>query len=165
MNTREQLNQYLRGLETRLRWMTVSKGAAVAAGVALGATIALVLITNALAFSSASMAVARVVLFLALALSLGFALVIALTRFDGPPQSRSDRDGAAHRIPGAAGEAARALQERLQVGRSAHGAARKRDGLRISVRLAAGAGRVLRRSLGCPLQDLPDRRGRSAQHQ
>ena len=52
MNTREQLNQYLRGLETRLRWMAVSKGAAIAAGVALGVTLALVLITNALAFSS-----------------------------------------------------------------------------------------------------------------
>ena len=33
MNTREQLNQYLRDLETRLRWMAVSRGAAVAAGV------------------------------------------------------------------------------------------------------------------------------------
>ncbi len=64
MNTREQLNQYLRGLETRLRWMTVSKGAAIAAGVALGATIALVLITNALALSDAGMtAGARPVLF------------------------------------------------------------------------------------------------------
>ena len=29
MNTRDQLNQYLRGLETRLRWLTVSKGAAI----------------------------------------------------------------------------------------------------------------------------------------
>ena len=40
MNTREQLNQYLRGLEQRLRWMVVSKGAAIAAGVALGVTLA-----------------------------------------------------------------------------------------------------------------------------
>ena len=52
MNTREQLNQYLRGLETRLRWLTVSKGAAIGAGVALVVTLAMVLITNALAFSS-----------------------------------------------------------------------------------------------------------------
>ena len=57
MNTREQLNQYLRGLETRLRWMAVSKGVAIAAGVALGATLALVLITNALAFSDTSLTV------------------------------------------------------------------------------------------------------------
>ena len=44
MNTREQLNQYLRGLETRLRWMAVSKGVAIAAGVALGATSRMVLV-------------------------------------------------------------------------------------------------------------------------
>ena len=78
MNTRDQLNQYLQGLEKRMRWLAVSKGAAIAAGVALGATIALVLITNALAFSSTSMTVARVVLFVALAAAVGFALVIPL---------------------------------------------------------------------------------------
>ena len=72
MNTRDQLNQYLQGLEKRLRWLAVSKGAAIAAGVALGATLALVLITNALAFSSTSMTVARVVLFLALGRRVGF---------------------------------------------------------------------------------------------
>src|SRR5580704_17303474 len=82
MNTREQLNQYLRGLETRLRWLVVSKGAAIAAGVALGVTVALVLVTNALAFNSNSMIVARVVLFLALAVALGFALVIPLMRLN-----------------------------------------------------------------------------------
>ena len=71
MNTREQLNDYLRALETRLRWMAISKGVAVAAGVALGATLALVLITNALAFSDASLIWARVVLFLALAAGAG----------------------------------------------------------------------------------------------
>lgn len=78
MNTRDQLNQYLRTLEKRLRWMAVSKGVAIAAGVALGATIALVLITNAFAFSATSLTLARIVLFLALAVSLGVALVIPL---------------------------------------------------------------------------------------
>ena len=82
MNTREQLNQYLRGLESRLRWLAVSKGAAIAAGVALGVTFALVLVTNALAFSSTSLMVARVVLFLALALAIGLALVIPLVRLN-----------------------------------------------------------------------------------
>ena len=82
MNTREQLNQYLRGLESRLRWMAVSKGAAMAAGVALGVTLAMVLITNALAFSSTSLTVARVILFLALAVALGFALVLPLMRLN-----------------------------------------------------------------------------------
>ena len=39
MNTRDQLNQYLQGLEKRMRWLAVSKGAAVAAGV-VGAVVA-----------------------------------------------------------------------------------------------------------------------------
>ena len=63
MNTRDQLNHYLRGLESRLRLLAVSKGAAVAVGVALGATVALVLITNAFAFSSTSLVIARITLF------------------------------------------------------------------------------------------------------
>ena len=82
MNTREQLNQYLRGLESRLRLQVVSKGAAVALGVALGATVALVLITNAFAFSSTSLVIARITLFLALAFALGMALVMPLIRLN-----------------------------------------------------------------------------------
>ncbi|HEY2843092.1 MAG TPA: hypothetical protein VGJ09_05550, partial [Bryobacteraceae bacterium] len=82
MNTREQLNQYLRGLESRLRLQVVSKGAAVALGVALGATVALVLITNAFAFSTTSLVVARIALFLALALALGLALVMPLIKLN-----------------------------------------------------------------------------------
>src|SRR5580693_2087258 len=82
MNTREQLNQYLRGLETRLRWMTVSKGVAIGAGVALGVTLAMVLITNALAFSSNSLLVARFVLFIALGTAVALALVLPLMRLN-----------------------------------------------------------------------------------
>ena len=82
MNTREQLNHYLRGLESRLRLQAVSKGAAVALGVALGATVALVLITNAFAFSTTSLVVARITLFLALAFVLGLALVMPLIRLN-----------------------------------------------------------------------------------
>jgi hypothetical protein len=82
MNTRDQLNHYLRGLETRLRWLTVSKGIAIALGVALGATLAMVWFTNALAFSNTSITIARVVLFLALATALGFALVLPLMRLN-----------------------------------------------------------------------------------
>ncbi len=52
------------------------------AGVALGVTLAMVLITNALAFSSASLTVARVILFLALAVALGFGLVLPLMRLN-----------------------------------------------------------------------------------
>jgi len=82
MNTREQLNQYLRGLESRLRMQVVSKGIAVALGVALGATVALVLITNALAFSTTSLVVARITLFLSLAFALGLALVMPLIKLN-----------------------------------------------------------------------------------
>jgi hypothetical protein len=78
MNTRDQLNHYLSGLETRLRWLTVAKGIAIALGVALAATLAMVWFTNAQAFSSTSITIARVVLFLALAAALGFALVLPL---------------------------------------------------------------------------------------
>ncbi len=59
MNTREQLNGYLRALEMRLRWMAVSRGAAITAGVALGATLVLVLIANELAFSPESLTALR----------------------------------------------------------------------------------------------------------
>ena len=82
MNTREQLNQYLRGLESRLRMQVVSKGIAVALGVALGATVALVLITNAFAFSTTSLVVARITLFLSLAFALGLALVMPLIKLN-----------------------------------------------------------------------------------
>ncbi|MCU1338527.1 MAG: hypothetical protein JWO19_4108 [Bryobacterales bacterium] len=82
MNTREQLNHYLRGLESRLRLQAVTKGAAVTLGVALGATVALVLITNAFAFSSTSLVIARITLFLALAFALGLALVMPLIRLN-----------------------------------------------------------------------------------
>ena len=82
MNTREQLNQYLRGLETRLRWLVVSKGIAIGAAVALAVTVAMVLITNALAFSSTSLLVARTVLFLSLATAVGLGLVVPLLRLN-----------------------------------------------------------------------------------
>jgi hypothetical protein len=78
MNSRERVNHYLTLLESRLRWQVILKGAAIALGVALGATIALVLITNALAFSSTSLVFARIALFIALAVSLGMALVLPL---------------------------------------------------------------------------------------
>lgn len=82
MSTRDQLNQYLRGLEKRLRFLVVSRGVAIALGVALGATLALVLITNAFAFSPAAMTWARVTLVIALAIALGFALIIPLVQLN-----------------------------------------------------------------------------------
>ncbi len=82
MNTREQLNQYLRGLESRLRLLTWSKGAAITCGVALGATLGLVFVTNSYAFSDTSMLVARIVLFLSLAVAIGVGLVMPLLKLN-----------------------------------------------------------------------------------
>ncbi len=78
MNSREQLNHYLKLLESRLRWQMIGRGAAIALGVALGATLALVLITNQFAFSATSMLIARFVLFVSLAVALGMALIVPL---------------------------------------------------------------------------------------
>jgi hypothetical protein len=51
MRALNQLNEYLRGLERRLRWKEASRGAALLGVAALGLTIALVVVVNALAFS------------------------------------------------------------------------------------------------------------------
>ena len=44
MNTRDQLNQYLQGLEKRMRWLAVSKGAAVAAGVHTDKAVGIIMV-------------------------------------------------------------------------------------------------------------------------
>ncbi len=88
MNAVEQLNSYLRRLERRLRLKAVSKGVAVLGAVALAATVALVLVTNEFAFSSGSVSVARVVLFLAVAFAIAFGLLIPLLRTDGRKAAR-----------------------------------------------------------------------------
>ncbi len=82
MNPLDQINSYLRSLEARLRLREVSRGAALIGAVALGATVGLVLMTNAFAFSDASVISARVVLFLAIAFALGFGIVIPLLRLN-----------------------------------------------------------------------------------
>ncbi len=56
VNPLEQVNNYLQSLERRLRWGAVARGAAVLAVAALVATVALVLYTNAYAFSDSSLA-------------------------------------------------------------------------------------------------------------
>ncbi len=83
MSIRDQLNSYIRQLEKRLRLGAWFRGAAILTSVALLATVILVLITNAFAFSRWSITSARVVLLFALvlAVSYGIALpVAALTR-------------------------------------------------------------------------------------
>lgn len=92
MNALDQLSAYLRHLERRLRLSTASRGLAVLGAVALAATVALVLIINEFAFSSGSVAVARVVLFLAVAFAIAFGLLIPLLRTNSRKVARRAED-------------------------------------------------------------------------
>ena len=76
MSLRDQLHAYIALVEQRLRWNTVLRGAAIFTGSALVATLLLVMIANALAFSHGSVTAARfgLILLLAVAAAAGLAL-------------------------------------------------------------------------------------------
>ncbi len=78
MNALDQLNAYLRRLESRLRLLVFSKGASLATVSALAATVFLVWIINRYAFSPASLVWARILLFISVATAIAFGLVIPL---------------------------------------------------------------------------------------
>jgi hypothetical protein len=78
MSFRDQLNSYIRQLERRLRLGAMFRGAAILTSVALAATVVLVLITNALAFSRWSITSARVALLFALVLAVTFGIALPL---------------------------------------------------------------------------------------
>jgi hypothetical protein len=78
MSVRDQLNSYLQQLERRLRLGAMFRGAAILTSVALAATVVLVLITNALAFSRWSITSARVALLFALVLAVTFGIALPL---------------------------------------------------------------------------------------
>jgi hypothetical protein len=59
MSVREQLHAYIAQLEQRLRWSALLRGLAILTGSALVATLVLVAIANALAFSHGSVTAAR----------------------------------------------------------------------------------------------------------
>jgi len=83
MSAREQVHAYIAQLEQRLRWSTLLRGLAILTGGALVATLVLVTIANALAFSQGSVTAARfaLILILAIAAAAGLALpLIRLTR-------------------------------------------------------------------------------------
>ena len=82
MTAREQLNAYVAQLERRLRFRAILRGAAVLALSALVTTLVLVLITNAFAFSKASLTGARAVLFVILACGIAFGLAFPLLRLN-----------------------------------------------------------------------------------
>ena len=80
MTAREQLHAYIAQLEQRLRWSTVLRGIAILTGGALGATLLLVTIANARAFSDGSVTAARFALILILAVAAGAGLALPLYR-------------------------------------------------------------------------------------
>ena len=67
MKPLDRLSDYLGAIERRLRFVALSRGAAVTAAAALLLTVAAVLLANQFAFSSGSVLGARVFLFLGLA--------------------------------------------------------------------------------------------------
>jgi hypothetical protein len=80
MSLREQLHAYIAQLEQRLRWSTLLRGAAVLTGIALLATLGLVMIANTFAFSRGSVSGARLALILILVITAGAGLVLPLRR-------------------------------------------------------------------------------------
>ena len=78
MSLRDQLNSYLQQLEKRLKLGALVRGMAVLTSVALAATVLLVLIANAFAFSGWSITSARVLLLFSLVLALTFGIAIPL---------------------------------------------------------------------------------------
>src|SRR5271168_1839601 len=80
MTAREQLHAYIAQLEQRLRWSTVLRGVAILTGGALVATLVLVTIANARAFSGGSVTAARFALILILAVAAAAGLVLPLRR-------------------------------------------------------------------------------------
>jgi hypothetical protein len=80
MSLHEQLHAYIAQLEQRLRWSTLLRGLAILTGSALIATLVLVTIANALAFSNGSVTAARFGLILILAIAAGAGLALPLRR-------------------------------------------------------------------------------------
>ena len=80
MSFREQLHAYIAELEKRLRWRTLLRGLAIFTGSALVATLVLVAIANARAFSQGSVTAARFTLILILAIAAAAGLALPLRR-------------------------------------------------------------------------------------
>ncbi len=80
MSLRDQLHAYIAQLEKRLRWSALLKGIAILTGSALIATLLLVTIANARAFSEGSVTAARFALILILVAAAGAGLLLPLRR-------------------------------------------------------------------------------------
>jgi len=82
MNSLDRLSGYLDAMERRLRWLALTRGAAVTALAALTLTVLVVLAANAFAFSDGSVLWARLCLFLGLALAAAAALAVPALRLN-----------------------------------------------------------------------------------
>ena len=82
MKPLDRLSDYLGALERRLRFLALSRGAAVTAAAALALTVVAVLAANQFAFSGPSVIGARVFLFLGLAFALAAALIVPVIRLN-----------------------------------------------------------------------------------
>src|SRR6202166_4682728 len=80
MSFREEVHAYIAQLEQRLRWSTLLRGVAILTGGALVATLVLVTIANALAFSQGSVTGARFGLIFILAIAAFAGLALPLRR-------------------------------------------------------------------------------------
>lgn len=80
MTALEQLNAYLRRLESRFRALAVARGAAAVAALAFGLTILLVWIANRYQFADQVVLPLRILLFVAIAAAVAFALAIPFLR-------------------------------------------------------------------------------------
>jgi hypothetical protein len=78
----DRLTDYLIALERRLRWLALSRGAAVSAAAALILTVLAVLAANQFAFSHSSVVGARVFLFLGLAFAIAAALIAPVIKLN-----------------------------------------------------------------------------------
>lgn len=80
MTRLEQLQSYLRRLQARLRLLAGARGATVVLAVALGLTLLLTWIANRVQFAEHLLPALRIVLFLAVGLTISFLIVIPLLR-------------------------------------------------------------------------------------
>jgi hypothetical protein len=89
MSPLDQLNTYLQRLESRLRLSALSKGTSLVTVSALVVTVVLVWIINRYAFSSSSLLIARILLFISVATAIAFGLAIPLLRMNRRNAARS----------------------------------------------------------------------------
>jgi hypothetical protein len=82
MNPLDRLTGYLAAVERRLRWLALSRGAAITAVAALGFTMAAVLVANKFAFAPPSVLASRLALFLGIAFALALGLIVPLVRIN-----------------------------------------------------------------------------------